>query len=193
MRVDLGRDFQSHNLKIKGAIEFRSLIRTDNRGHFARHFANRMTGTEATFRVVEANISRTIQKHTFRGMHYQIPPYAESKLVSCLSGKVLDVIVDLRPQSPTYLKWESILLSEELNNSVYVPVGVANGYMSLDQNVLVHYYCSAAYSTSHERGFRFNDKLIAIQLPSIPSVVSSKDLSWGDLNELDLRIFKTSL
>lgn len=183
------QEFRIREMGIEGAREFRSHVRVDNRGQFSRHFSKSMIGNEVTFSVAEANISRTIQKHTFRGMHYQIPPYAEAKLVSCLMGRVLDVIVDLRPQSQTYLQWESLLLSEELNNLIYVPMGVANGYLSLDENVLVHYYSSAAYSSAHERGFRFDDNIVKIQLPNEPTAVSAKDRSWSDLSESDLEVF----
>jgi dTDP-4-dehydrorhamnose 3,5-epimerase len=183
--------FETRQLTIHGAVEFRSLIHTDSRGEFARHFSSDMLGGTSELAISQANISRTIQEHTFRGMHYQVPPYAETKLISCLSGTVVDILVDLRPESSSYLKWDSVLLSEELNNLVYVPHGVANGYLSLTQNTLVHYYSTAPYSMLHERGFRYDDELIAIQLPSPPQVISSKDQSWGKLKESDFEVFRS--
>jgi len=184
-----GIDFLRRMLSINGAFEFSSVGREDTRGKFARHFSSDMVETEMSFCVAQANVTRTTHKHTFRGMHFQIPPFAESKLVSCLSGVVIDIIVDLRPDSPTYLQSESVMLSEELGNLIYVPVGVANGYMTLNQDSLVHYYSSAEYSPSHERGFRYNDSLVSIRLPSPPSLVSEKDSSWGDLDEKELQVF----
>lgn len=185
------RKFETRKLTINGAVEFRSLVHTDHRGEFARHFSSDMLGDTSELAVNQANISRTIQEHTFRGMHYQVPPYAEAKLISCLSGAVVDILVDLRPESSSYLKWDSVLLSAILNNLVYVPHGVANGYLSLERNTLVHYYSSAPYSKLHERGFRYDDELIAIQLPSPPRVISSKDLSWGKLKESDFEVFRS--
>jgi len=176
---------------IEGALEFSSLSRIDDRGQFARHYSRDMTGPGTDFQIAQANISRTTQKFTFRGLHYQVPPCTETKLISCLLGSVLDVIVDLRPESSTYLQWEIVTLTEALGNLLYVPGGVANGYLSLHNNTVVHYYSSAAYSISHERGFRYDDRLVSINLPIKPLVVSPKDLSWGDLLETDLHVFKT--
>jgi len=184
------RDFEDRQLNINGAFEFRSLIRADNRGEFARHYSADMMGSTSGFTVCQANISRTFEERTFRGMHYQIPPYAESKLISCLSGAVIDFLVDLRPDSSSYLKWDSVHLSASLSNLVYIPAGVANGYLSLERNVLVHYYSSAAYSNSHERGFRYDDKLVSIKLPCAPKIVSAKDQLWSELSENYLQVFR---
>jgi len=193
MSEGTGIDFLRRMLSINGAFEFSSVSREDTRGQFARHFSSDMVETEMSFCVAQANVSRTTHKHTFRGMHFQIPPFAESKLVSCLSGEVIDIIVDLRPDSPTYLQSESVILSEERGNSMFVPIGVANGYLTLDRDALVHYYSSAKYSPSHERGFRYDDSLVSIRLPSPPFLVSDKDRSWGDLNENELQIFRRQI
>lgn len=190
MNQEFGKDFRTKKLMIEGALEFSSLRRIDNRGQFARHYSRDMAGPGTDFQIAQANISRTTEKFTFRGMHYQIPPCSETKLISCISGRVLDVIVDLRFGSSTYLQWEIVELSEEQGNLLYVPVGVANGYLSLDDNTVIHYYSSAAYSNSHERGFRYDDRLVSIDLPIQPVVVSPKDLSWRDLVETDLHVFK---
>jgi dTDP-4-dehydrorhamnose 3,5-epimerase len=188
----VSNEFTAIKMNIEGALEFKSIVQTDARGEFVRHYSASMLAEFESVKIANANISRTKRRLTFRGMHFQIPPFAESKLVSCLSGRVLDVLIDLRPNSPSFLKSEGIELASDLNNLVFVPAGVANGYLTLDDDVLVHYYSTAKYSKAHERGFSYLDPLVSIVLPEIPMLVSDKDKSWSRLCISDLNVFRDS-
>lgn len=188
----VSHEFTAIKMKIEGALEFKSIVQTDARGEFARHYSASMLAEFESVKIVNANISRTKRRLTFRGMHFQIPPFAESKLVSCLSGRVFDVLTDLRPNSPTFLKSEGVELASDLNNLVFVPAGVANGYLTLDDDVLVHYYSTAKFSKAHERGFSYLDPLVSVELPEIPTLLSDKDKSWSGLRISDLDIFQDS-
>lgn len=154
--------------------------RVDDRGFFARamcetEFAD--AGLSAT-RFVQMNDSYNERAGTLRGMHYQLPPAAEVKVVRCLRGALYDVIVDLRPDSKSYGQWFGVELTDENRLSLYVPRGFAHGFITLRDDTEALYLASEAYMPGKERGLRFDDAKFDIKWPIAPVTVSDKDLSW---------------
>jgi len=124
----------------------------------------------------------TFRRGTIRGLHYQVPPCAEVKLIRCVRGSIQDVIVDVRAGSPTFLHWHSEILSDSNLKMIYVPEGFAHGTQALEDNVEITYQSSAIYSPQHERGIHFNDPMIGIKW-SVPQVIiSPKDAGWPFLD-----------
>jgi dTDP-4-dehydrorhamnose 3,5-epimerase len=169
---------------LPGAFTIELEKRGDHRGFFARFFCARefaAHGLETQF--VQINNSLTQSKATLRGMHYQLPPAAEVKVVRCVRGRVYDVIVDLRPDSPTYRRSFGCELSADNRIMMYVPRGFAHGFLTLEDNAEALYLVSAEYSPADERGLRWNDPAFAIKLPMPVAEISAKDASWPDLAE----------
>ena len=162
-------------------IELRKL--EDDRGFFARQFCvDEFEDEGLNPSISQINTSNCIKKGTLRGLHYQIEPFGEAKFLRCISGKIIDFIVDVRPGSRTYLKTFSIELTFENRLGIYIPVGFAHGYMSLTDNVEVIYLSSQKYIPGVERGICWNDPSIHLDLPFEPSIVSCKDLSHPTYN-----------
>jgi dTDP-4-dehydrorhamnose 3,5-epimerase len=154
----------------------------DERGYFARTFCMREfaeRGLETKF--VQHSRSYSAKKGTLRGMHYQTPPHAEVKVVSCVAGAIYDVIVDLRPGSPTYRKWQGFELSAENGRQLYVPAGFAHGFQTLTDGAELNYLISAFYEPRASTGVSYDDPTIAIRWPLPVSVISERDRSWGRL------------
>lgn len=119
---------------------------------------------------------------TLRGMHFQKPPCGEIKLIRAVTGKVWDCLVDVRPDSPSFGKWESFELSEENGSALYVPEGIAHGFLTLTPEVRMLYFMSVPYSPEHATGVYWKDPEVAIAWPGNPLVISAKDGSWPPLN-----------
>jgi len=157
--------------------------RGDARGFFARVFCEREFGEAGLeTRFVQANNSLSAKRGTLRGLHYQLPPAAEVKLVRCLRGALWDVIVDLRPDSPTFRKWFGAELSAENRRMMYVPRGFAHAILTLTDDTEAFYMVSAFYAPEEERGVRWNDPAIGIEWPIAPVEISPKDAGWPDLS-----------
>lgn len=153
--------------------------RGDERGFFARLFCGRefaTAGLESLF--VQINNSVTARRGTLRGMHYQLPPAAEVKLVRCIHGAMFDVVADLRPDSPSYGRWFGTELTGESRAMMYVPRGCAHGFVTLTDDVETLYFVSAPYTPELERGLPFDDPRIGIQWPLQPLGISPKDRAW---------------
>ena len=151
----------------------------DNRGTFARVFCqNELQSILHGKNIVQINYSMTRQKGAIRGMHFQYPPKAEIKIVKCLSGSVFDVIIDLRQNSPTFLKWYGELLSAENMKMMYIPDGFAHGFQTLEENCELLYLHTEFYSPQYEGGVRYNDPVINIALPLEITDISEKDQSY---------------
>ncbi len=149
----------------------------DARGSFARVFCRAaLAAAGMPLDVVQANLSHSRTRHTLRGLHLQLGASAEIKVVQCLHGRLFDVIVDLRPASPTFCHWQGFELSAENGRVLAVPEGFAHGFLSLTPDVLMAYLVSAPYDPHAERGFRYDDPAFAIVWPQPPAVVSDKDL-----------------
>jgi dTDP-4-dehydrorhamnose 3,5-epimerase len=129
--------------------------------------------------VVQVKLSYNYHKGTLRGMHYQAAPAAEVKLVRCIRGAVWDVIVDVRPQSPTYLQHFAVELSADNRKALYVPQMFAHGYQTLTENAEVVYQVDEFYSPANERGLRYDDPKIGIQWPLAVQSISAKDQAWA--------------
>jgi len=156
----------------------------DERGFFARSWDTKVFEENGLNpKVVQCNISFSSKKGTLRGMHYQINPFEESKLIRCTRGRILDVLIDLRQNSSTYKKWEGFELSSENNNMVYVPEGFAHGFQSLEDNTEIVYQVSQFYDPKSERGIRWDDPIFKIKWPLKNKIISEKDSKWSNFIE----------
>lgn len=158
----------------------------DSRGYLARAFCRdefREHGLAVT--IAQANMSYNKARGTVRGMHYQVPPAAEAKLVRCVRGTVYDVIVDVRPDSPTFLQWFGVELSERNGVAMYVPEQFAHGFQALADGSVLFYHASEPYAPDRERGLRHDDPALGIAWPLETRVLSEKDASWPLLDESD--------
>lgn len=152
----------------------------DARGLFARVFCRREFEAHGLdHHVAQCNISFNPLRATLRGMHYQASPYEEAKLVRCTAGAVFDVIVDLRTNSPHYLRWFALELSAENRRTLYVPKGFAHGYLTLCDASEVFYLVSEFYSREHERGIRWDDPKIGIKWPIEDPILSERDQNFS--------------
>lgn len=155
--------------------------RGDERGYFARTFCRNELeahGLDAT--IVQSNSSYSRDAGTLRGMHYQKAPAEETKLIRCLRGSIFDVIIDLRPDSSTYLQSYGIELTADNLRMLYIPKGFAHGFMTLQDHTEVLYMVGEYYTPNCEDGLRYNDPKFNIEWPVEPSVVSEKDQNWPD-------------
>ncbi|NOR64596.1 MAG: dTDP-4-dehydrorhamnose 3,5-epimerase [Candidatus Scalindua sp.] len=155
----------------------------DERGFFARAWCEKeFAGKNLTSRMVQANTSYSKNKGTLRGLHYQVSPHEEAKLMRCIKGAIFDVAVDLRPDSGTYKKWFGIELTESNRRMLFIPEGFAHGYQTLVEDTEVFYMSSAFYASEAERGLRWNDPAIAIKWPITENLnITDKDRSWVDI------------
>ena len=161
----------------------------DGRGRFRRHFCREEfeeRGIET--RIVQTNISENHDPFTLRGFHYQIKPFEENKTISCVKGAIYNVVVDLRPESETFLKWVGVKLTSENMLSLHVPSGCANAYLTLENNTMILYYMSEFYSPGSYTGFRYNDPLFNIEWPEEPKIISEKDKNFADFDPNSLKI-----
>jgi dTDP-4-dehydrorhamnose 3,5-epimerase len=157
----------------------------DHRGFFARSFCrDELAAVGLDFEVVQSSLSYNIRRGTVRGLHLQKPPFAEAKLVSCLRGSVYDVIVDLRPGSPTFRKWIAHELSEATYRTLYVPPGFAHGYQTLEDHSLVLYQMTVRYEPEAASGLCWNDPCLGIRWPLRDPILSERDRSHALLAEV---------
>ena len=170
-----------HPTPIAGAFVIELTIFEDDRGFFARVFCEKeFSDHSIAMRTVQANLSGNHHKGTVRGMHFQSAPAEEKKLVRCIQGSIWDVIIDLRPDSPTYLQHLGIELSATNRLALLVPEGCAHGYQALEDGTEALYLVSAMHSPPHERGVRHDDPRFGIQWPLPVTSISRKDSSWPD-------------
>jgi dTDP-4-dehydrorhamnose 3,5-epimerase len=154
---------------------------TDDRGVFRRHFCqDEFKKYGIANQVQQANVSENKYAYTLRGFHYQLTPFGEGKTLSCLKGKIYDIIVDLRKDSPTYMKWISFELNDENRHSIHIAPGCANAFLTMTGGCLIQYYCSQSYSPEHERGIRYDDAAFDFKWPHKPECISEKDNEHPD-------------
>ena len=166
-----------------GAYTIELEKRGDDRGFFARMFCEKEFaehGLETHF--VQVNNSLSVKAGVLRGMHYQLPPFAEVKLVRCVRGALWDFIVDLRPDSATFKHWYGHELSAENRTMMYVPRGFGHGFVTVADNTEAVYMVSNFYGPEQERGVRYDDPSIGVKLPTSVTEISPKDAAWPDLN-----------
>jgi dTDP-4-dehydrorhamnose 3,5-epimerase len=161
----------------------------DPRGFFARSFCQREFEKHGLKPVIaQANIAFNHEKGILRGMHFQYPPAAETKLVRCTRGAILDIIVDLRPQSPTYLQHISVELTEDNSRALYVPERFAHGYQVLRDKTETSYQVGEYYTPGAEGGLVYNDPRLGLTWPLPVSVISEKDQKWKRLDEIEAEL-----
>ena len=166
---------------LEGVFLIEAQPNIDDRGAFRRHFCQKeFADQDIEFDVKQGNISENRYKHTLRGFHYQKLPSKESKIISCISGSIYNVMIDVRKDSPTFLEWEVFSLSAAGRESLYVPVGCANAFLTLEDDTKIHYYMNDFFTTE-SFGFRYNDPSFSIEWPFQPIHLSPKDLHYPDL------------
>lgn len=175
---------------IDGLFVLHRAVHRDERGFFSRLFgADEIAAAGRPTQAVHVNSSTSVEVGTLRGVHFQYPPHAEAKIVSCAAGAIWDVGIDLRPGSPTRFQWFGTCLTPENGISMVVPEGFGHAFITLEPNSTVVYIVSAVYALEYESGIRFDDPTLNIQWPIEPKVLSDKDQAWGlienRMNELD--------
>jgi dTDP-4-dehydrorhamnose 3,5-epimerase len=156
----------------------------DERGFFARMFsADEFAQRGLTHAFVQSGIAYNPRRGTLRGMHYQAAPHGEVKLVRCTAGAVYDVVIDVRPSSPSYRHWTSVELSAENRRTLYVPDGFAHGYVTLTDDAELVYQMSVPHHAPSARGVRWNDPAFGISWPIKPTVISARDASYPGLDD----------
>ena len=168
-------------LSVAGAFLIGPQKRTDERGYFARVFCHdELTGQGLCADFCQANTALSPYAGTLRGLHYQRAPHAEVKLIRCTRGRVFDVVLDLRRDSPTYLRWHGVELSADNAVMLYAPEGTAHGYLTLSDDAELLYMTSAKYAPEAATGVRFDDRAFGIRWPSDIVLMSQADRSWPD-------------
>ena len=174
---------QFHETPLAGAYIIELEKRGDERGFFARAFCrDEFAATGLTTTIVQVNNSLSGDVGTLRGMHYQLPPHSETKIVRCIRGSLWDCILDLRPNSPSFGKWFGETLSAENRKMMYVPKGFAHGLITLESNTEAFYLVDEFYHPENERGVRWNDPKFGIRWPIEPTVISEKDVAHRDFD-----------
>ena len=164
---------------VKGAFVIEPERRMDERGFFARMYCERELAERGLVGgICQINTGFSRRAGTLRGLHYQAPPYAEAKIVRCVRGAVYDVVVDLRPDSPTFKQWFGAELTADNGRLLYAPEGTAHGYLTLTNDTELIYMTSKSYAPNEARGVRFNDPVFNIVWPAEVGVISKADLSW---------------
>ncbi len=167
--------------EIKGLFVIKPKILFDKRGSFRRSFCKQiLKKKKISFKVCQGNISENMNKGTLRGFHFQKTTNKDAKILTCIRGKVLNVTIDLRKKSKTYLVIKKTLLSEKNKYSLLVPPGCANAFLTLESNTIIHYYMNDYYKKNTDAGIRYNDPIIKVKWPLKPKVISDKDLSFKD-------------
>ena len=174
---------------LRGAFIIDLEKREDERGFFARAFCQREFEAHGLKPVIaQANIGFNRRKGTVRGMHFQYPPAAETKLVRCSRGAILDIIVDLRPESPTYLQHVAVELTAENRRGIFIPERFAHGYQALDDDTETTYHVGEYYAPGSEGGLLYNDPALGLTWPLPVSVISEKDQQWRPLSEVETEV-----
>jgi len=168
--------------KLKGAFVIEPQCFEDPRGIFARSYSEAEFASHGLKpRIAECNISFSINPYTVRGMHWQNPPHAQAKLVRCTKGAIYDVIIDLRPDSPTFKQWIGETLTEDNRLILYVPEGFAHGFQTLKENSEVFYQVSHVYAPQSEGGVRWNDPAFGIDWPATDGItINERDQNFSD-------------
>jgi dTDP-4-dehydrorhamnose 3,5-epimerase len=175
---------QFHPTKLRDAFQIQLEPARDHRGFFARSFcAEEFAAHGLETNYPQHSISVSARRGTLRGMHYQHDPHSEVKLVRCTRGAILDVIMDIRPDSPTYRQWQGFELSSANGHQLYIPKGFAHGFQTLGDDTEVNYLISTPYKPELAHGIRCNDPAFGISWPLPVTEISEKDLHWPDFAE----------
>jgi len=167
--------------EVDGVILITPDQHVDNRGSFSRLYCSQeFEQAGIVFSAPQINLSRNTSARTLRGMHYQDPPFAEAKLVRVMHGSLYDVVIDLRPESPSFRSWISVRLASENGRALFIPEGCAHGFLTLEAETDVLYQMGRAYVPGHAKGIRYDDRAFDIKWPATPLVISDADRSWPD-------------
>lgn len=179
--------FEFKRLEIPEVVLIKPKLRSDERGFFLEVYKQSdFVKFGITDEFVQENHSKSFAKGVIRGLHFQKKPFEQAKLIRVISGSVLDVAVDIRRGSSTFGKWASALLSTKNQSILYIPVGFAHGFCTLEENTEVIYGCSKEYSPEHDRGVIWSDRTINIDWPVGEPILSDRDKKWPSLEEADI-------
>lgn len=167
--------------KLPGVFEIHIEAKPDERGFFARTWCQQKFESEGLVgKLVQASLSFNKRKGTLRGLHYQVAPYEETKLIRCTRGAIFDVVLDLRPKSPAFKKWVGVELTAEKRNMIYVPEGCAHGFLTLEDQTEVTYQMSQFQDAESARGVRWDDPAFQIKWPAKVEVISERDRTYAN-------------
>lgn len=170
-------------LSLPGVWLIEAELHTDERGVFRRHFCGSEYAAHGLVpTVAQGNVSENPHLHTLRGFHYQSLPHSEAKTLSCFSGSLFDIVVDLRPSSSHFMKWVAVEISAPGRESLYVPPGFANAWLTTSPGTVVHYYMSEVFSPGSEHGIRYDDPAFEFRWPAVPKVISARDRSFSNFD-----------
>jgi dTDP-4-dehydrorhamnose 3,5-epimerase len=170
-----------HKTALIGVFQIHLEPKPDDRGFFARSWCQLEFASQGlNSKLVQCNVSVNPRKGTLRGLHYQAEPHAEAKLVRCTSGSIYDVVVDLRPESPSFKKWVGAVLSAANRHMIYVPEGCAHGFLTLEDETEVFYQMSEFYHAASALGVRWDDSAFQIDWPSAVELISERDRTYPD-------------
>lgn len=178
---------QFRGIGLDGLLEITPRKIEDERGYFCEIFRyDEFSKQISSVEFVQDNQSLSARIGTVRGIHFQSPPAAQGKLVRCLAGKLFDVAVDLRHDSPTYARWVSVILSAEENNQLWIPIGFGHAFCTLEANSVISYRVTSYYSPEHDKGVAWDDPDVAIDWPNLadPETLSEKDSKQPSLSQL---------
>ena len=169
--------------EIEGVVVIEAEPAADPRGSFSRLYCpDEFAKAGIDFTPVQVNLSRNIQRHTLRGMHFQEPPHAEAKLVHVTRGAAYDVVIDLRRQSPSFGRWTACELSAGSMRAIFVPQGCAHGFLTLEPETDLLYHMDRVHVPGHAKGYRWNDPAFKIEWLAKPEVISDADQAWPDFS-----------
>jgi dTDP-4-dehydrorhamnose 3,5-epimerase len=164
---------------VEGAFLLQPERLEDERGFFARTYCVRELGEHGLdSQVVQRSVSYNRKRGTMRGMHYQAAPHEETKLVSCSRGEIYDVVIDLRPDSPSYRRWISTSLTADNGHLLYIPRGCAHGFVTLTDDAVVDYQISDFHHPESASGVRYDDPAFGVEWPMEPVVINARDRAW---------------
>lgn len=170
---------------LKGLLEVNIEKREDDRGFFARFFCvDEYAAQGVLMKFIQINVSSNKRRHTLRGMHYQLPPRGENRIVSCLRGSAFDVSLDLRPNSTTFGKYYTTHLSADNRKMMFIPNGFAHGYLTLEDSTDFIYLNTESYAKEYDRVIRWNDSKFNIPWPTIPEIISPRDATQSDFDSV---------
>ena len=170
--------------KITGLYTIRPDLHKDKRGVFRRSFCEKDLAQHGiSFKVKQGNISENFMKYTLRGFHYQVEPTKESKILTCVTGTLYNVVLDLRRESVAFKEWVALEISSEQHKSIHVPAGCANAFLTMADQTIVHYYMGDFFSPDTYRGLRYNDPSFGFKWPCEPAVISERDLNFPDFRD----------
>jgi dTDP-4-dehydrorhamnose 3,5-epimerase len=175
-----------HETRLRGVFEIQLEPKPDERGFFARCWCEKeWESAGLNPKTVQCNISFNFRQGTLRGIHYQAAPCPETKIIRCTKGAIYDVVVDLRPQSPTFKQWIGVVLTDQNRHMVYVPEGCGHGFLTLQDETEVFYQMSEFYHPELARGVRWNDPAFQISWPGEVKVIAERDRTYANLEELE--------